>query len=491
MLAAAACSACGFYATAHGVHAMVPRMIEPVQCSAAIMLADPTSVSHIARAQPKVDGRRLTSPARGKGRGPGRSSDNQSTSGGGGGGRNRRRSSNKRSSASDALSSFVRTIEPKRLLEHAEEIQLAGAIQRLKDLEDLYTELSHRDASDGTSISVFQQQCARRFRKPPTHFHCVPLLSQSHTTSCDQLPTSVVRAAHCRSAVEAILAEGGFSREEWAAAANLTVPELRTQLREGKLARETIVERNVGLVGNLVQQLKRSSGGRLDSGITEADLVQEGCISLLRAAERFDVSMGVRFGTYATFWAKAAIKRALHEQTRVVRLPSRVQNTYGKIKRATDLLSAQEGVDVTDVTDDDVSTELMASGVKLSPQRVRQTIEHVRKRPSSLDASLGGDGKSTVLDLVVDHNTDIEAGVIQSMLQSDLRKVMQRHLRAEEISVLSLRFGLEDGTSRTIRQVGEELDISYSTTKHLLFTGLNKLRKPHVALALRDYASKS
>lgn len=340
----------------------------------------------------------------------------------------------KRSQATDAVSDFVRTIEPKRLLEHAEEIQLARAIQRLKDLEELY-----------------------------------------HTLSSAQQQT----------AVEAIAAEGGNLRAEWARAANVSVPVLRAQLREGKSARETIVERNVGLVGSLVQQLKRSSGGRLDSGITEADLVQEGCISLLRAAERFDVSMGVRFGTYATFWAKAAIKRALHEQTRVVRLPSRVQNTYGKIKRTSDMLSAQDGG--RDVTDDDVSAELMASGVKLSPQRVRQVIEHVRARPSSLDKKLGGDSTATVMDLIVDDSSGIEAGLVQNMLQTDLSKVMQKHLRPEEISVLSLRFGLEDGAPRTIRQVGEELEISYSTTKHLLFTGLNKMRKPHVAMALRDY----
>ena len=215
----------------------------------------------------------VVTPTKPRGRGRpkgsgGRGSPPKARAGGGGG---------KRSQATDAVSDFVRTIEPKRLLEHAEEIQLARAIQRLKDLEDLYYNLS---------------------------------------------------STHQQTAVEAIVAEGGASRAEWARAANISVPQLRTELREGKQARETIVERNVGLVGSLVQQLKRSSGGRLDQGITEADLVQEGCISLLRAAERFDVSMGVRFGTYATFWAKAAIKRALHEQTRVVRLRRHIEARY-------------------------------------------------------------------------------------------------------------------------------------------------------------------
>ena len=388
-----------------------------------------------AQATAHASGARPRGRPKGSGRGRGRGG-----SGRGSGRKGTGKAGGERSKAANAVSDFVRTIEPKRLLQHAEEIQLARAIQRLKTLEEVYI-----------SLGRSEQQTA----------------------------------------VEAIVAEGGEARDEWAAAANVTVAQLRTELREGKLARETIVERNVGLVGSLVQQLKRSSGGRLDQGTTEADLVQEGCISLLRAAERFDVSMGVRFSTYATFWAKAAIKRALHEQTRVVRLPSRVQNTYGKIRRTADLLAAQsiaQGRGNGEVTDDDVSAELAASdGLKLSPERVRQVIEHVKSRPSSLDTTLSSDGKGSVIDLVVDDSTRLEAGVVQSMLQRDISHVMSKYLRPEEASVLAARFGLDDGTPRTIRQTAEHLEITYSTAKHLLFTGLTKMRKPHVAMALRDY----
>lgn len=246
----------------------------------------------------------------------------------------------------------------------------------------------------------------------------------------------------------------------------------------------------MGLVGSLVQKLKRSSGGRLDQGITEADLMQEGCISLLRAAERFDVSMGVRFGTYATFWAKAAIRHALHEQTRVVRLPARVHHTFGKIKRATDSLAAQSA-DRDQVTDAQVSAELATGGVKLSPQKIRQVIEQVKTRPTSLDARLKDDAGATVLDVIIDDTTRIEADVVQGMLQQDLSALMRSHLRAEEAQVLTLRFGLDDGCARTIRQVGEELGIPYATTKHLLFAALSKMRKPHVARSLRDYLGSS
>ena len=159
-----------------------------------------------AQATAHASGARPRGRPKGSGRGRGRGG-----SGRGSGRKGTGKAGGERSKAANAVSDFVRTIEPKRLLQHAEEIQLARAIQRLKTLEEVYI-----------SLGRSEQQTA----------------------------------------VEAIVAEGGEARDEWAAAANVTVAQLRTELREGKLARETIVERNVGLVGSLVQQLKRSSGRR-------------------------------------------------------------------------------------------------------------------------------------------------------------------------------------------------------------------------------------
>ena len=198
------------------------------------------------------------------------------------------------------------------------------------------------------------------------------------------------------------------------------------------------------------------------------------------------MSFGVRFSTYATFWAKAAVRHALQEQSRVVRLPSRVHHTFSKIKRATNTLQAQGTHH--EVTDDQISMQLAAGGVQLSPQRIRQVIEHVKVRPTSLDARLGsGTEGGSVIDLIIDDSTRIEANVVQSMLRQDLRTLMSRYLRPQEARVLILRFGLDDGVTRTIRQVAEAADIPYATAKHVLFLALSKMRKPHVALALREY----
>jgi len=360
------------------------------------------------------------------------------------------------------LTKFVGGLEPARLLEHAEEISLARQVQRLKVLEELYLNFTAEAAPNAAEAGGRQAGAAG----------------------------TAAGAPPAETAVQAILAEGGLHRVEWAALAGVSVAELRVELRDGKRARERIVESNVGLVGHAIGQLKRSCGGRLDQGTTEADLLQEGCISLLRAAERFDVSMGVRFGTYATFWVRAAIRRALHEQTRVVRLPSRVQNTYVKIKKAADQLSlaGDAGGAPSDLA---VSEELAMGGMKLSPERVRKVINQVHARPSSLDVALrysGGDGtERTVVDLVRDERAAVQANLVSRMLRSDLGSLMSKHLDDDEARVLLLRFGLADGEARTIKQCGEDMGLSYGKSKSLLFAALSKMRRPHVALALRDY----
>jgi len=125
--------------------------------------------------------------------------------------------------------------------------------------------------------------------------------------------------------------------------------------------------------------------------------------------------------------------------------------------------------------------------VKLTPKKVREVIQQVKRRPTSLDTKLQSDSDATVLDLVVDDSTRIEAALVTGMLRTDLGALMRRNLRTEEMRVLTLRFGLEDGTARTIRQVAEETGMPYATAKHVLFGAMSKMRKPHVAIALRDY----
>ena len=275
------------------------------------------------------------------------------------------------------------------------------------------------------------------------------------------------------------------SLDEWATALNLSVPELRTVLREGQEAKERIVKSNVRLVGAAIQGIKNRGGGRLYGGLSEQDMMQEGCISLIKAAQGFDVSLGCRFSTYATLWVRAALRRVIQEQSRTIRVPSRVQDTYSKIKRAESALLARSA---HEPSDDEVSEYLDGA---LSPEKIRQIVQTVQARTSSLDVPQGGssaDGSSRQLvDTIDDGAPMLQDSVVNTMLRTDLLKLMERYLTHEERQVVSLRFGLEDGSTRTVRGVGEDLGLSYAQTQSLLFKALTKMRKPHVAQALQDY----
>jgi len=229
-------------------------------------------------------------------------------------------------------------------------------------------------------------------------------------------------------------------------------------LRDGQEAKERIVKSNVRLVGAEIQSLKNRRGGRLPGTSSEADMVQEGCIALIKAAQGFDVSLGCRFSTYATLWVKAALRKVLQEQSRTIRVPSRVQDSYSKIKRAESELIARSGK--LEPSDDDVAEYLDHA---LSPEKIRHIVKAVQARTSSLDAPRGGDGGTddrNMVDTIEDSGRAlIEDSVVVRMLRADLRKTMEDHLTPDERAVVSLRFGLEDGATRTVRGCGEALRI--------------------------------
>lgn len=297
-----------------------------------------------------------------------------------------------------------------------------------------------------------------------------------------------------RLACTATAGEGGKEFADWAVAANLTVVELRQAIGEGRTAEEDIVRHNLGLVGKAVKQMKSASGGRIDHGTSEQDLMQEGCIALIKAAEKFNVSLGCRFSTYATFWVRNALTKTLQDQSRVVRLPGRVHSTYSRIKRATCELIAEGSLGDAGPTDEEIAlrTELGITG-----EKARQVINHMRQKPSSLDASMGGHShkssgteEKTLVDCIQDEGQEAQAVLVNMMLKSDVSRLMTKHLEPHEIKVISLRFGLRDGQYRTVRAVGEELGITQTKARQLLFSALAKLRRPHVAHALRDYVAE-
>jgi len=304
-------------------------------------------------------------------------------------------------------------------------------VQRFVRLEEVYAELHDLNVSAGRS-----------------RLHHYPYERKSTVTG--------------ESFFDAVAAGGGADAMTWAAAAGLTVAELKLQLKEGHAARERIVAANLGLVHNRLHKFQRSSGGKVDRGLTDEDLIQEGCLGLLRAAERFDLARDIRFSTYATTSIWHALQRAVYEQSRVVRLPHGIYQKYRVIKATMAAFSLETG---REATDDELSAELLnqgRTGKWVSPVGIRSIRDHIERRPASLDVTSKVDFQDTGISRIATiggarplsrPQRTVEDDVELNLLHDDLLRIMHETLEPEERNVLSLRFGLENGQRRTIPEI--------------------------------------
>ena len=347
------------------------------------------------------------------------------------------------------LASLVYGMRSEDLLEHADEIRLCRSLQRLMELEEIRDE-----------ANVIAKQ-----RAPDAE------LVGPRGASARALPLADVDFA---------------SQSAWAAAANLSVAELSVAVREGREAKDRIVASNLKLVGKLVRTVKGKTAQNRLLGTTEHDLMQEGCVALVQAAQKFDVSLGLRFSTYATFWVRAALWKTLRDQGRVIRLPGRIHETYRKIQRAQDEILVQTS---QMPTDEQVAARI-DGGIPVA--KVRETLTHIAGAPRSLEQTVapsGGDSGDdrTLADSVRDERSDTGSLVVEKLLRDDVQAMLDQHLTPAEVEVVRLRFGLGDGRARTIRVTSEELGHKYRHTQNLLMRALTKLRQPHVSAPLREY----
>jgi RNA polymerase primary sigma factor len=240
---------------------------------------------------------------------------------------------------------------------------------------------------------------------------------------------------------------------------------------KGREAREQLISANLRLV---VSNAKKYLG----RGMSMLDLIQEGSIGLMRATEKFDHRRGFKFSTYATWWIRQAITRAVADQSRTIRLPVHVGETINRLMRMASRIQQETG---RDATPDDI-----AEALGMPTDKVRRILDASRQT-LSLETPVGSDGDANLADFIEDYHGATPAESATHMLLRERLSEALTRLPERERRIIQLRYGLEDGRSRTLEEVGREFGITRERTRQIEGEALRKLRHPGVARGLRSF----
>jgi len=299
------------------------------------------------------------------------------------------------------------------------------------------------DADD--SISLYLKEIGR-----------IPLLSQQEE----------VALAH--------LMEQGNQAQAWLKENHSTPLEkdqLTQWIKAGEMARQHLVEANSRLVVSIAKKY-------IGRGVSFLDLIQEGNIGLLRAVEKFDHRLGFKFSTYATWWIRQAITRAIADQSRTIRIPVHMSERINNLRRVSHHLAQKMGREPT--------TEELATEMNVSRRSVERLLR-IAQHPLSLEMPLGGEDEASLADFVEDNHT-LPPGdaAVNKLLQERIADILSS-LSPREGMVLQLRFGLRDGHPHTLEEVGHKFGVTRGRIRQIEASALRKLRHPRCIRRLKGY----
>jgi RNA polymerase primary sigma factor len=369
-----------------------------------------------------------------------------------------KKASSKTSAATDAAPAKAVVAKPEIVLSPEERAKAIAAEKAAKAKALASIKIGPKGVYTEDSIRVYLQEIGRiRLLRPDEEI---------------ELARKIADLLHLEELAAQFESDNGREpdNKEWAALVEMPLIRFRRRLMLGRRAKEKMVQSNLRLVVSIAKKY-------MNRGLSFQDLIQEGSLGLIRAAEKFDHEKGYKFSTYATWWIRQAITRAIADQSRTIRLPVHLYETISRIKKTTKVLSQEFGRKPTE--------EEIAESMEMTIEKLR-FIAKSAQLPISLETPIGKEEDSRLGDFIEADIENPEQDVAKNLLREDLEGVLAT-LSPRERDVLRLRYGLDDGRMKTLEEIGQIFDVTRERIRQIEAKALRKLRHPNRTGVLKEY----